>query len=336
VVVFLTVVFFDKLRADDTWIMYMDETNFLNSALSNESAAWNGLLLHELARLQVPDSLMGEQRSLMRADINEQWARWFVESLVDPRKYALRDTSYPEFFADALRTIESRFKNLSKPQKKELASSVAQILQRLASHFRLLNKRVILTRTEKRLLLDKSSDSPSCWICNNAFLSKAIDNFLFQERKEIALPHFIDILKPRGLTQRDMAIEIDHVVPHVYGGGSGENLALACGWCNRHKSAFSSIYDVEGRPRKVGLNKFRINSLPQPFWTVRLLATTRKCQHLEGCDMPLTTTALTVAPITQTGALNPANLMITCYEHDPIMEIRLQAPHQVRAIWLIS
>ena len=311
----------------------MDEAHFLDSALSSSASAWNNSSLGELARLQVPDGLLGPQRSLLRADINEQWARWFVESLVDPRRYAQNGASYPQIFADIFRTVDQRFYHFTQPQKKELASSAAKILEQLVNQYQVSRGRQPVSFGERRLLLDMAGDTPRCWICGSSFAQEAIENFLYQDRHDIPLPQFLDILKPRGLFRRDLAIEIDHVVPYSRGGAEQNNLALACGWCNRHKGAFSSIYEIEGRPRSARFNELGINSLPQPFWTVRTLATIRKCEHRGGCKHSSATANVTIAPVNEIGALNPANVRVTCHEHDPIRHLRLQSTRVVSDLW---
>lgn len=311
----------------------MDEVHFLDSALSSGASAWSSSSLGELARLQVPEGLLGRQRSLLRADINEQWARWFVESLADPRQYAGRGASYPQIFADVFHAVETRFNHFSRPQKKELAACASQILKRYVDRLQASSRRYPVPFADKRLLLDLAGDPPRCWICGAWFFEEAVENFLYKERHELPLPQFVDILKPRGLSQRDVAIEIDHVVAHSHGGGEEGNLALSCGWCNRYKSAFSSIYDVEGRPRKAGPNSLGVESLPQPFWTVRLLAVVRRCEHPEGCEHSADTTNVTVVPINQDGATNPANLRVCCYEHDPYRSTRLQPRRVAYEIW---
>ncbi|MBK1670052.1 hypothetical protein CKO28_18620 [Rhodovibrio sodomensis] len=311
----------------------MDEAHFLESALSSGASTWSSASLGELARLQVPEGLLGRQKSLLRADINEQWARWFVESLADPRHYARLDASYPQIFADVFEVVETRFHYFSRPQKKELAASAAHILKRFVDRLQASRRRQPVPFSDKRLLLDFAGDPPRCWICGAKFAPEAVENFLYQERHEVPLPQFIDILKPRGLSHRDVAIEIDHVVAHSHGGGEENNLALSCGWCNRHKSALSSIYDVEGRPRTAGQNQLGVDSLPQPFWTVRVLAVVRRCEHPEGCEQSADKANVTVVPINQKGATNPANLRVCCYDHDPYRSIRLQPVRIVRDVW---
>jgi hypothetical protein len=117
------------------------------------------------------------------------------------------------------------------------------------------------------------------------------------------------------------------------GGDNVENLSLACGWCNRAKSAGISVYDVEGRPRNAGPNGFGLTSLPQPFWVVRQLSLVRGCEHPGGCDRHAENAPMTLAPGMVGGAVNPHNIITTCLEHDPIRAIRLQPTSEVRTLW---
>jgi hypothetical protein len=42
---------------------------------------------------------------------------------------------------------------------------------------------------------------------------------------------------------------------------------------------------------------------------------------------------MTVVGIRKGGALNPSNIRITCYEHDPMGKDRLQPPSLVKKVW---
>jgi hypothetical protein len=136
------------------------------------------------------------------------------------------------------------------------------------------------------------------------------------------LPQFIDWLKPRGLAAQDSEIEVDHIVPHAAGGGNQENLALACGWCNRSKGAFAGIYDQPLTPILVRHPHLGIRTAPRPLWVVRLLATRGRCEALEGCSETTHICELTVMLKHINGAANPANLRVVCKKHDDMRETR--------------
>ena len=313
-----------------------EETRFVQSALQDDRLNWSYASLGSLARRRVPDQVLGEQRLVLRADINRQWGRWFVESLADPQRYASSQLSYPRIFADVHQSVTRRFGNLAKPKQRELASAASSILMRTVERLKADRNRSRWSKEERRTLLDSVGGSPRCWICGARFSRDAVHNFCERDARSIPLPPFVDILKPRGLNQRDLSIEIDHIIPHSLGGSDEDNLALACGWCNRHKQSYGSIYDVVGRPKKAGKNSFGATSLPQPFWTVRLMATIRRCEHPNGCSESADTTEITVAPRDCTGSLNPVNLCVTCKNHDPYKVRRLQSCERARRTWMIS
>ena len=308
------------------------EVQFLNCALGQDSNNWSSLFLRRLARLDVPAAVFGRQQSLLRADVNTQWATWFVEGVGDPERYSARDLSYTEVFADIFRAICVGFPQYQKIERKELALAVARIVFARAQALQARRRRKT-SEGERQHLLDLAGSPPRCWVCGAEFSRRAVHNFLFREREEVRLPDFVDILKPRGLFQSDLSIEIDHVVPHARGGGDGDNLALACGWCNRSKSDSAAIYDTKGRPRLPRKGSGVISSLPQPFWTVRLLATVRTCQHSDGCTRSADNSPVTVAPIARTGAMNPVNLEVTCYRHDTYKSSRLWPRAVVEKTW---
>jgi len=316
-----------------------EEAHFLALAFREPDPAWNiwnSEFLDELARLQVPGGLLGGQRTLLRADIREQWARWFVESLADPRRYARERVRYPRIFEDVYGVVQTRFPHFSKPEQMSLASVAARTLLDFVARFRESEGRQPVSLRDRLRLLDFAGDKPRCWICGATFSESAIDSFRDRAEGRISVPLYLDVLKPRGVFPRDLLIEVDHIVPRSRGGGDDvENLALACGWCNRHKSSYSSIYDVEGRPRTPGSKSMQVSSLPQPFWTVRVLATVRNCQHPGGCTYSADNSAVTVAPVCENGTMNPMNLRVTCYQHDPYKSLRYHPYRAVREIWNI-
>lgn len=308
------------------------EAHFLGLVIGDGAASWSHTNLRNLARIESPEALLGRHEWLLRADVNRQWAAWAVDSVGDPERYSRRNSSYAEIFADVFQVIGTGPLQIGESGRKQLAQAAARIVFIRAQELR-ARRRQLVSDSARRNLLDLAGKTPRCWICGTAFSEGAVDNFLGRERDTLPLPQFLDILKPRGLFQRDVSIEIDHVVPHSRGGDERDNLALACGWCNRWKSAYSSVYDVEGRARRPRNNRTTTYSLPQPFWTVRLLATVRSCQHHEGCQRSTGSAPMTVAPIAQTGAMNPVNLRVTCYEHDTYESDRLWPRVIVQEVW---
>lgn len=313
----------------------MTEMQFLRQALYDESDAWRSGCVEHLANMVVPDSLLGRRRSMLKGDVNEQWARWFIESIADPRRISATKLKYASLFEEVRKSVDGSFlpHEKTQPEKQELATTAARIIFNVARKMGINHQPRVVTKADRMLLLGIAGSPPRCWCCGAEFSELATDNFLLARRKPLDLPPFVDVYKPRGLIERDLSIEIDHVHPFSRGGQEEDNLKLACGWCNRHKSAHLSIYDVEGQPRSAGSNSLGISSVPQPFWVVRLLALSRSCEHPHGCTRSVLTAELTVVAIREAGALNPTNLRATCLKHDPLGVSRLQPPSVVKQIW---
>ena len=313
----------------------MAETDFIRFALGDAGDVWRKSTLDALAARHAPDSLLGRRRTLLRSDIHEQWARWFVEALADPYRYVGQDVTYPYLFKDVFQVVDRRFQEFTIPEKRQLASTSARILNRMVEALDAERRRRSVSKADRSLMIDIAGNPPRCWICGARFPENAVDGFVFEEPRSVPLPHFVDVLKPRGLNARDLRIEVDHVVPFSRGGDGDDNLRLACGWCNANKSDLRSLYDTAGRPRTSARNDLGLTTLPHPFWTIRLLATERRCEHPDGCDRSADNAEISVTPSIGGGALNPSNLRVTCYDHDPLADSRLQPPRIVKAIWSI-
>lgn len=313
----------------------MGELEFIRSAFPESADGWAVGQLQMLASIVVPDSVYGRRAGVVRGDMTHQWANWFVESILDPRGVADQGLQYPSIFAQVFRIVDRAYPNHVKttPEKKELAAAAARIVRGLASRLTSDKKRGRLAFDERKLALDLAGNPPRCWICGAEFRVHTIDRFLYGGAKQApSLPSFVDILRPRGLNERDLQIEVDHVIPLSRGGEDGFNLRLACGWCNRYKSARQSLFDAEGQPIVAGANAIGLASVPQPFWTIRLLGLMRRCEHPEGCERTSADSELTVVPINFEGAPNPINLRVTCSEHDPYLD-RFQPPSVARSVW---
>jgi HNH endonuclease len=312
----------------------MDETAFIEAALGHSANAWAPDSLNELARQNIPDSILGHKRAILRADIHHLWARWFVQGLVDPQRYLNWSSSfYSDLFSTALMAVEKNFPTSTKPSQMELARVVARSVKSWVHRTKTIEKRSTLSQRDRENLLQTSGNRPHCWICGAAFRDEAIDNFENSERFEIPLPEFVDVLRPRGLIARDLRIEIDHVMPHSTGGGDGPNLRLACGWCNRHKGPFTSIYDVSDSTRPAKCNKYGVRSLPSPFWSVRVLALVNKCEYSGGCSHTTEIGPLTIALRNDSGSPNPTNLTVTCDSHDDFRVSRYVTIPVAKSLW---
>lgn len=308
---------------------------FIESSIQYLANSWSGINQSDPVSLSAVGSLLGGRRDLIMGDIYAHWVRWFVESLGDPKVLSEREVSFAVLYSRISIAIkQSAFsKYNSTEDTSEVARMIAQSLRRTAQLISDSRRRANLDMDDRKLLLDISGASPRCWICGFRFSDQAIDGFRFRRTHSTALPHFVDLLMPRGLMERDLKIEVDHVMPFARGGLDESNLKLACGWCNRHKGANISIYDVSPNPRIVPQNPYGIRSLPQPLWMVRMLACSGFCEDSSGCNASVSDGPLYVAARHRDGAMNPTNLMLTCRNHDPIRNIRLQPADTVRTIW---
>lgn len=305
------------------------EAAFLNTALNSTLPPWSDQAVTALAELRIPDRFQGRNSQILRADIHRQWATWFTESILDP--HVLEDASYPYVFEVVYNAVGTLFPDCTLPERRDFAREIATHLSAIAVSNR---QRRSYDRDTRSTLLAFAGNPPRCWICGASFLTAAITDFLDRTTTEHDLPNFIDILKPRGLQSRDYAIEIDHVIPLARGGGEGDNLRLACGWCNRSKRDFLTVYDVAGAPHTIQpVRGTSLRSLPRAFWVTRILATRGICEHELGCVNNALTSELTVCLRFKTGAANPVNLRVTCLEHDPLISEKLLPRHTARLIW---
>lgn len=285
--------------------------DFLNGSVGAAKNHWSTEGVSATAMRAVPDGLLGLRSSILRADINLLWARWFIESLCGPAFRAETDRGYAFVLNSVRSQIDLRFSEYPLDERNVLSRTMARFVLEEATHQR--TSRDALSREDKLTLLDAAGDPPRCWVCGHQFDDIAIESFLLVPRQQV-LRTFVDFMKPR-LKQRDYAIEVDHMIPFVKGGEDGDNLALACGWCNKTKGARLSIYDVQANAVIFNHPTLGITSVPQPFWVVRILALRRNCEF-SSCHESTSTAELTVQPRYQFGAMNPMNLMVTCPGHD--------------------
>lgn len=302
--------------------------DFLSASLADPGASWSRNGLQGIARLQVPERVLGGLSDMLRGDANRQWASWFLGTICDVDSYARLGTDYPYIFADVLEYVRSSMTELTEKEVRELAGQVAKLAHGEARRRTVNRARVSSDRLLRQQLVDLAEGNPHCWVCGWRFQQEAIDRFLDLSESSPAAPTLIDIFKPIGLNRRHLRIEIDHVTPFSRGGSDGvDNLRLCCGWCNAHKSNRSSIYEVPGEPRVArGANSVWV--LPQPFWVVRVLAMEAERGGLSPKDRELT-----VSLRNPRGAVNPANLKAVTYDADPMGAQRFQSYDVALKIW---
>ena len=311
-------------------------SEYLSEVSDDPATVWNWAELVKLAGKAPPDAVLPRHAPMLRADTYAIWVRWFVEGLCNPLRYVEDEKkTVIDVYADTLARVDALYPQEPKDEREAFAGTVARRVMREVERRRRLG-RTGASSALKQELIDRAPHDPRCWICGYKFEQDAVDRFL-KRRSGIALrcPEFVDILRPRGLIPRDLGIEVEHMVPVADGGGGDDNLALACGWCNRSKGARTSIYDIDGRaPRSVYMLGHHVwLELPHPFWTVRILATRRRCEHVGGCDARSDNSELFIAPGDPSGAPNPSNLFVYCRAHDPYSVDRLLPREQANKIW---
>lgn len=315
-------------------------TSFVRSTPTDLTSAWDFASVLDLSRATVPDSFFGDQQPILRGDQHRLWLRWFLEGLVSPRTIARTATATRlDVFGAVVRRLERLYSEIDLPRRTELAEAITDHLYAEVERVRRHMDRDFATRGTKMALLAASSP-PRCYICGFAFSQEAQDAFArVPGRNAVVRPLFVDVLRPRGLVERDIKIEVEHVVPVAQGGSGQANLRLACGWCNRAKSARMSLYEVSSLARTskgYRLGQQLLFELPNPFWTIRILALRGRCQHLLGCSRTAADAELFIAPKDWSGSPNPTNLHVYCPEHDPIAGDRLQSRDAVALLWRSS
>lgn len=296
--------------------MLADELNeFLTAALHMPERRWEQQGVAHLARLRVPDAIFGSRGALLRADVHTLWAQWFLESLCDPEPYLERENKFAFIVSDVAERVRAMLCDVPERESKRMIEVVAMLVDREVERRREA-RRIASNIDFRHTLIDLSRGQARCWVCGYAFEPWAIDRFLRHQTTVPPMPQFVDLAKPR-LVRRDQEIEIDHVVPVFAGGREGDNLRLACGWCNKSKSANMSLYDVTSASETIVHPTLGRLTVPRPFWIVRFLAIHGECEWPGdgGCSKSTKNAELTVCSWHQPGAMNPANLRVTCSEH---------------------
>jgi hypothetical protein len=298
-------------------------TAFLWEVLENPGRTWSSAQISKVARFDPPGQLFAGRSDLLRSDIYTLWAKWFVETIVDPaqQRETIRLDDYAFVYDKVLQHIKDVITDVPLDEKRAAARSLARLLQPYLKRH-IVHDRLPVERRVRLGLLDAVWPEVRCWVCGYKFAPAAVGRFEHGGQRVCALPQFIDWLKPRGLSAQDSEIEVDHIVPHAAGGGNEENLALACGWCNRSKGAFTGIYDQPLTPLLIRHPRLGIRSAPRPLWVVRLLATRGRCEAPEGCTETTRICEMTVTLKHPNGAANPTNLRVVCKKHDDMQATR--------------
>jgi hypothetical protein len=294
--------------------MTLDLTaEFVECALGEPGQQWTARGLADLASRSVPEAMLGANVNLLRADVYRLWARWFSETVADPRQFP-EEFDYATVYAQTRNVVNELWRDFPEDERNRFAVRLARL--RMEELKREEVARQPFSIADKLAVLWAAGPEPRCWICGYRFPGWALEKF---EGKSYTFPgpeQFLDRFMPR-LKQRHYQIEIDHVVP-VHGGGTNkDNLRLACGWCNLAKREMVSVYDVRSHPQEPVVSGYRPKA-PLPIWVVRLLATRRRCEWRDGCNSTVENESLTIAPRHHSGVANPINLWVTCRTHDPL------------------
>jgi hypothetical protein len=312
-------------------------TNFIETTPSDLASAWNYDATSTLASQLLPEVLLGDQVPLLRGDQYRLWLRWFLEGLISPHLIAIDPAKGRlEILAAVINRIDQSYPGIEADRRKRLAQAITTHVHATVEILRAPRVRDHATSATRHSLL-AASTAPRCYICGFQFAKEAKDAFLkVKGRQPVKCPQLVDVFTPRGIVERDVGIEIEHVVPVASGGTGQANLRLACGWCNKYKSNRVSIYEssfLTPKTTTFRIGKYQLTELPVPFWAVRLLALRGKCQHLDGCSHTAGTAQLFIALADWSGSPNPTNLKVYCKDHDPIQVDRWQSHASVSKLW---
>lgn len=310
--------------------------DFLNRASHDGKGGVSGSEMSSLGSSQVPQVFLGLEEGWLRGDQHRVWMRWFLDRMVSPYQFrSSNGVSRNDVLTVVAGRVRQMFPGAPGVTLRDLSNVATDHI--FAEVVRLENARK-RDRATPATRLSLIAQSKRCYICGYEFPQEAIDRF--SGKRGVAppgLPGNVDIYMPRGLLEQDLRIDIEHVIPVAAGGHGQANLKLACGWCNRWKSAHGSIYDVSTKTL-LAKTAFKVGNvtqfeLPHPYWLVRLLMMRRRCSHEYPCDNTPEVTAFAVAPVDVYGSPNPSNLAVYCSDHDPLASKRLKSRAEAAAIW---
>lgn len=306
-------------------------SEFVGATLADPRNQWSNSKMSAISGLATPDEVVGIREVLLRSDIHSLWARWFMEAICDPQRFVDSKFNYGDIFKEVASEVGRLFTKFPLDERENFGRELARLVNAEVERRRNRERNQPSPKT-RRFLIDISTPAPHCWICGYRFNKEIINKFLKLESVKPSLPQFVDYLKPHGLSERDLGIEVDHVLPVVEGGEDDDNLRLACGWCNAAKGGRIFIYDVAAKPLIAFHPTIGEITLPRSFWVVRTLAIRQRCEH-DSCRKTPKDSQLTVMPIHSKGAMNPTNLFVTCQEHDSISSQRLISRNAAKEMW---
>lgn len=299
-----------------------------------DADAWGEGSLRQFAGLQMPNGLMGTHEWLLNADMRFAWARWFVDGLVDRSRF-LRDPRIPyaKLYEGIVQALRSQNPSEPRDELNQVAKAMSELAWDEIERMRVSGRQSISTATRKDLWYAAEPES-RCYLCGYQFTATARDKFLGRAGGSVTndLPLLVDFVRPRGMSARDLRVEVDHVAAVASGGATTtKNLRLACGWCNRVKSDKRSLFDAPaGFYATCATQELGLVTVPQPMWILRIVAARGRCEHHAGCAARLETHELFVAARQTGGSITPTNAIVVCVEHDPWATARWVAPAAIK------
>jgi hypothetical protein len=293
----------------------MEELNaYINQVIPGISQSWYPNSLANLAILNPPREVFPNNNVICKSDMSFIWLSWFVETVYD-YNLAKDDISYAAVFSYVRRgLVHSGFSETS-GDFTEVSKSVSRLVYAYIGNIKGRKRKQPKIAT-KEALLERSQSSPICWICGYRFKPEAIKRYLGDD-SDFILPDTFDYFSARGLKERDISIEIEHKQPFSSGGADIDdldNIDLSCGFCNKHKWKFLSIYDANRGLRSFQHPNLGLVSIPQPYWVIRILALAEKCST-EGCTAKKSKQQLYIDLVNPLGSASPTNLKVVCRKH---------------------
>ncbi|SFP81236.1 HNH endonuclease [Enterovibrio norvegicus] len=287
---------------------------YLKKAIPGVNDAWNKGMVADLALTITPELIFFDKQSLLKGDMTFVWLSWFIESIYD-YNLAPDNIVYADVFSLVRRGLLKSGLSEDSEHFVVIWKNVSKVIYTFICRMQ-GRKRQSVTKTLKEDLVSLAQNDLKCWICGYRFSHDSIQLFLNQPGS-IQLPSLVDYLSPRGLVERDLKIEVEHKQPFSSGGGDLDdldNIDLSCGYCNRHKWKFLSIYDANRSLRSFSHSRLGLVSVPQPYWVIRLLALADRCTEA-GCTVTKNKQQLYVDFINDIGSAAPTNLKVVCRKH---------------------
>jgi hypothetical protein len=312
--------------------------NFFRSAYSFDQSVWDLTAGQNLAGLAVDQRIHRQKGYYLESDVRRLWMQWFIEGMIDPHTFLERTPS--PVLLDVLNEVDLVLSpTFNVPQNvgwPDIRSAISEALLKKITQIKNGNAlRKAFTSSEKSILLATGAPDPRCWICGDKFSFEAIKRFEGDTTYKIHMPTYIDVFRPKGLKERHLKIEIDHVYPISKGGIHDlTNFKLSCGWCNLYKKDLQSLYEVSGKPIRLKTGRITksttFRTIPQFFWSVRALGLTQKCEH-DGCVANTKNSSLFISLIEPSGAATPSNLSVVCEKHDKFSTERYKLASDISA-----